>query len=589
MRDGVVLRANVYAPSGGGPYPVLLSRQPYGKDVNINPVYADPIRLAAAGYLVVMQDVRGRYASDGVFEPGECEFDDGYDTVQWAAALPGSNGRVGMWGRSYHAETQWRAAAEQPPALHSMFSGVSKSHHAFEGEERPGGAHEGSRLGWRQVQIGAEEVRRRYVSDPAGLNEALAQYAQTTARLVSGELTDQLPLRRLRDLPGGMMAPVIDAMDQPAHAPLDQRAGDRVRQRGEWPADYSRITTDTFHLGGWYDIFLAGTLAQYRAMVVAAGETRRRPPRLLVGPWTHTSFLRTQGELDFGAEADGDDLGGTGGINAEHLRWFDATLKGDEDALGGTAPVRLFVMGENRWRHYDRYPVPGTHVEEWALQSDGGLARDPAAPSEPDRFRYDPADPVPTHGGATMLSPELPPGPYDQREIESRADVLSYTSAKLDAPYTVIGPVWVTLFAATSAADTDFVARLVDVHPDGRAVGLVDGIIRVSCRDRYPAPGLFESRPEAGVAPGTPYELCLDLQATGATFLPGHRIRLDVTSSSHPRWLRHTNTVGNILDATTLVVADQQVFHDPDRPSRLHLSVVAGERPPSTPDERSVR
>jgi uncharacterized protein len=260
------------------------------------------------------------------------------------------------------------------------------------------------------------------------------------------------------------MGEVIAAMDRPPGAPLSRRP---------WPADtYDLVRTDTFHIGGWYYIFLRGTLDQYEAMAVAAARSQRRPPHLLIGPWTHSSFVSCQGEVDFGSQASGTDLGGIGGLNAEHVRWFDATLKGDDHGLAGVAPVRLFVMGENRWRGYDHYPVPGARIEDWHLHASGALRRRPAPPSSPDRFDYDPADPVPTRGGSTMLPPRWPPGPVDQREIEARPDVLSYTSAVLDAPYTVIGAVWVTLFAASSAADTDFVARLVDVHPDGRAINL---------------------------------------------------------------------------------------------------------------------
>ena len=577
MRDGVVLRANVYRPSDDGAYPVLLSRQPYDKNANINPVYADPVLLAAAGYLVVMQDVRGRYASDGDFDPGVHEFEDGYDTVQWAAGLPGSNGRVGTWGRSYHAETQWRAAVTGPPALHSMVIGVSKFHYNVDAQERPGGAHEGSRLGWYQFQVGAEALRRRFLDDPDGAAEEQRLLAETTAQLASGELFDLLPLRQLGDLPGSTMGEVIAAMDQPPDAPLNRRP---------WPADmYEVVRADTFHIGGWYDIFLRGTLDQYQAMAVAAAprkdqyRSQRRPPRLLVGPWTHSSFVSCQGQVDFGSDASGADLGGTGGLNAEHLRWFDATLKGDDQGLAGVPPVRLFVMGENRWRGYDHYPVPGARVEDWHLHPSGALSRSPAPPSSPDYFDYDPADPVPTRGGSTMLPPRWPPGPVDQRQIEARRDVLSYTSAVLDVPYTVVGAVWVTLFAASSAADTDFIARLVDVHPDGCAINLTDGIIRLSRHTSYSGPGRIELAPAVSVAPGTAYELCIDLQATAVTFLPGHRIRVDVTSSSHPRWIRHTNTAANPLDATELVVASQQILHNPQHPSRIHLTVVPDDAP----------
>jgi uncharacterized protein len=566
MRDGVVLRANIYRPAGEGRYPVLLSRQPYNKDVNINLIYADPVRLAAHGYIVVMQDVRGRYASDGDFTPSDQEFEDGYDSVEWAAALPGSDGQVGTFGRSYHSETQWRAAVMEPPALKSLVAGVSRFHYSTEAQERPGGAHEGGRLGWLQFQIGTDALLRRHRTDPDKLARAMAQFGATTARLASGELLDVLPLRQLAGLPGSMMGPVIDAMSAPLDAPLYRRP---------WPTDtYDRVHADTFHIGGWYDMFAPGTLSQYAAMRDVAVRRGLRVPHLLVGPWTHSSYLGSSGQLDFGPSASGAVLDGRGGLNGEHLRWYDATLKGDDDALADTAPVRLFVMGENRWRSFDRYPVPGARDEEWHFQPGGGLARAAAPDSEPDAYDYDPTDPVPSLGGSTMLAPTLPPGPFDQRDIEARPDVLSYTSAALQQPYTVLGAVSVTLFAASTAPDTDFVARLVDVHPDGRAFNVVDGIIRASTRDTYPEPGVVRAAPPAPLEQATPYRFRIDMWATGLTFLPGHRIRVDIASSSHPRWIRHTNTYGDPVDATELRVARQQIFHDPARPSRLHLTVL---------------
>jgi len=566
MRDGVVLRANVYRPADDGRYPVLLSRQPYNKDVNINLMYADPVGLAARGYIVVMQDVRGRYASGGKFTPSDQEFEDGYDSVQWAAGLPGFDGGVGMFGRSYHSETQWRAAVTGPPALRSIVTGVSRFHYSTEAQERPGGAHEGARLGWMQLLIGGDLLQRRHRGDPEALARALAEWGAASGRLASGELFDVLPLRRLADLPGSMMGSVVAAMGHPLDAPLYRRP---------WPEDtYERVRADTFHIGGWYDIFTPGTLNQYEAMRGVAERTGRREPHLLVGPWTHSSYLGNAGQLDFGPAASGAVLDGRGGLNGEHLRWFDATLKGHEDALADTSPVRLFVMGENRWRAFDRYPVPGIRGEDWHLHPGGDLDRRPAPDSAPDSYVYDPRDPVPTLGGSTMLSPTLPPGPFDQRDIEARPDVLSYTSAPLQQPYTVLGAVSVTLFAASSAADTDFVARLVDVHPDGRAFNVVDGIIRASARETYPEPGVVRPQAPSPLEPNRPYEFCVDLWATAITFLPGHRIRLDVTSSSHPRWIRHTNTAVDPVDATELVVARQHVFHDPLRPSRIHLTVL---------------
>lgn len=471
-----------------------------------------------------------------------------------------------MFGRSYHSETQWRAAVTQPPALKSMVSGVSRSHYSIEAQDRPGGAQEGSRLGWMQFQIGADLLARRHRGDHEGLARALAALGEVNARLASGELLEVLPLRQLADLPGSMMGSVVAAMGKPLDAPLYRRP---------WPDDtYERVRADTFHIGGWYDIFTPGTLDQYGAMRAIAERTGRRVPQLLIGPWTHSSYLGNAGQLDFGPAASGAVLDGRGGLNGEHTRWFDATLKGRDAAVADTPPVRLFVMGDNRWRAFERYPVPGTRVEDWHLHPGGGLERTVAPDSEPDDYVYDPRDPVPTVGGSTMLAPALPPGPFDQRDIEARRDVLSYTSAPLNEPYTVLGAVSVSLFAASSARDTDFVARLVDVHPDGRAFNVVDGIIRASARETYPAPGVVRPQAPSLLEPDQPYRFCIDLWATGITFLPGHCLRVDVTSSSHPRWIRHTNSPVSPVDATELVVARQRVFHDPARPSTLHLTVL---------------
>jgi uncharacterized protein len=239
-------------------------------------------------------------------------------------------------------------------------------------------------------------------------------------------------------------------------------------------------------------------------------------------------------------------------------------------------PLPYRGRGAARWgaRGFDRYPVPEARSEDWHLHPDGRLDRTVPPASDPDVYDYDPADPVPTLGGSTMLAPMLPPGPFDQREIEARQDVLSYTSAPLQRPYTVLGAVSMTLYAASSAPDTDFVARLVDVHPDGRAFNVIDGIIRASARETYAEPGVIRPVPPTPLEPNVPYRFSIDLWATGLTFLPGHRIRVDITSSSHPRWIRHTNTAGSQVDATDLVVARQRIFHDPQRPSRIHLTVV---------------
>jgi putative CocE/NonD family hydrolase len=292
-----------------------------------------------------------------------------------------------------------------------------------------------------------------------------------------------------------------------------------------------------------------------------------------VGPWTHGEFGSTVGDLDFGIGSSGAFLNYRGDLTEAHLRWFDASLKGEEGPLEERAPVEVFVMGENRWRGYEEWPVPGAYEERWHLHGSGRLSREGPGPSGPDEYDYDPKDPVPTVGGATLLAPIHRPGARDQREIEARPDVLVYTSEVLGEDYTVLGPVHATVFAATSAPDTDFVVRLVDVYPDGRAIGVTDGVIRASEREAFPAPGVIRPAEPKPVEPGRIYEYRVDLWATGITFKAGHRIRVQVTSSCFPRWDRNPNT-GEGPDSARTEVARQRIFHDPEHPSRVTLTVV---------------
>ena len=298
------------------------------------------------------------------------------------------------------------------------------------------------------------------------------------------------------------------------------------------------------------------------------------PPRLLVGPWTHGDFGSTVGDLDFGIGSSGAFLNYRGDLTDAHLRWFDATLKGDEGALGERPPVEVFVMGENRWRGYEEWPVPGSREESWHLHGDGRLSRETPDRSDPDAYDYDPSDPVPTVGGAILLAPIHRPGARDQRVIEDRPDVLVYTSEVLQNNYTVLGPVHATVFAATSARDTDFVARLVDVYPDGWAIVVTDGVIRASQREAFPAPGVIRPAEPKLVEPGRVYEYAIDLWATGVTFQAGHRIRVQITSSCFPRWDRNANTGESGAGSARTEVARQRIFHDPGRPSRVTLTVV---------------
>jgi putative CocE/NonD family hydrolase len=562
MRDGTTLMSNVYRPAVRGEYPVLLARLPYGKDLPVNTAYLDPMRVARRGYIVVIQDVRGRYASEGDFTPFVREFEDGYDTVEWAAKLPGADGVVGTIGLSYLGKTQWHAAVMRPPSLKSMAPGQTWGNH-LNGVQWRGGAGElGLMQYWAQTTLALGILFRRYRKQPEKIEEKLPELVGSIDTLLAGGGYDALPLDDLPD-PDGLTPFVRGGFARG----VDDETWDYLNI----DAKYDRVEVPTFHIGGWYDCFIGETLRQYGAMKERAKEAGMRLPRLLVGPWSHGEFGSTVGDLDFGIGSSGLFLNYRGDLTDVHLRWFDATLKGDEGALEETPPVEVFVMGENRWRGYEEWPVPGSYPERWHLHAGGRLSREVPAQSGPDEYDYDPLDPVPTIGGAALMAPIHRSGARDQRPNEGRPDVLVYTSEVLQNDYTVLGPVHATVFAATDAPDTDFVARLVDVHPDGRAIVVTDGIVRASARESYPAPGVVRPAEPSLIEPGRVYEYAIDLWATGITFRAGHRIRVEITSSSFPRWERNTNT--GVRSART-EVARQRIFHDPERPSRVTLTVV---------------
>jgi len=568
MRDGATLMSNVYRPAETGEYPVLLTRLPYGKDLPLDTSVLDPAMAAEAGYIVVVQDVRGRYRSEGKFVPFVKEYEDGYDTVEWAARLPGSDGSVGMYGLSYFGKTQWHAAVMRPSSLKSMVPGLTWGNH-LNGVQMRGGVQElGLMQYWAQTSLTLDLLFRKYAGDREIIGEKLPELIHTIDTLLAGGGYDVLPLTELPN--PDELAPFVEGGFGRG---VDHEGWEYLNIEGK----YENVDAPTFHIGGWYDCFIGETLRQYEAMKERSREAGPRPPRLLVGPWTHGDFGSTFGDLDFGVGSSGMFLDYRGDMTDAHLRWFDATIKGDEDALEGTPPVRVFVMGENRWRGYAEWPVPGSREEEWYLHSGGSLRREPGGAGDgPARYDYDPGDPVPTVGGSILMADIHRPGPRDQREIEDRPDVLLYTSPVLESPYTILGSVYVTLFAASSAPDTDFVARLVDVYPDGRSICVADGILRASARESYPAPGVVRPVAPSPIEPGAVYEYVIDLWATGITFLPGHRMRVEITSSSHPRWERNLNTGQSTFDSSRTEVARQRIFHDAGRPSRITLTVAEG-------------
>ena len=332
MRDGTTLMANVYGPADGGPYPVLLARMPYGKDLPFNSTYLDPLKVTRRGYIVAIQDVRGRYASEGKFTPFVNEFEDGYDSVEWAASLPGSSGAVGMIGLSYLGKAQWHAAVMQPPSLKSMAPGQTWGNH-LNGAQMRGGARElGLIQYWAQAALALGILFRRYRGEPEQIGQKLTKLVGSIDALLAGGGYDTLPLTQLPD-PDGLTPFVRGGFVRGA----DDEGWDYLNIDGR----YDRVQVPTFHIGGWYDCFIGETLRQYAAMKERAGATGGRSPRLLVGPWTHGDFESTFGDLDFGIGSSGLFLNYREDLTAAQLRWLDATLKGDQGALARSLGATL--------------------------------------------------------------------------------------------------------------------------------------------------------------------------------------------------------------------------------------------------------
>jgi uncharacterized protein len=545
MRDGVVLHADVYRPQGDGPWPTLLMRTPYGKRVNLITATLEPLRAARAGFMVVVQDTRGRFRSDGDWTPFRYEREDGYDTVEWAASLPGSNGRVGMFGDSYMGSTQWMAAVEQPPSLGAIAPAVTWRD-PLDGLFARGGALElGLTLPW-DLQTGAGHILKHAASTEEAarrLDALIADYD----RLASDAYWD-LPVHEAAVVRrhGAPDIGTIRMLEDP-----DAVSWCRVEGRHE------RVTMPTFHVGGWYDIFAQGVLDNYMAMSALG-----RPARLVMGPWTHdVPAEEPHGELALGLRSNrfGAPSHPRGDLTDEQLAWFRQRLDAGADAATATddeaAPVRIFTIGRNTWRDEPAWPLARARDERWHLKAGGAL--DPAAPAGdaiPNEYVYDPADPVPTVGGNLVMSPAFPPGAFDQRRVEERADVLLFTSEPLERELEVTGCVRVVLHVESSAPSTDWVARLCDVHPDGRSYNVCDGIVRIAeGADRL-------QRVE------------IDLWSTSIAFLPGHRLRVHVTSSCFPRWDRNLNTGDQ--RSPRMQVARQRVHHDGEHPSWIELPTI---------------
>jgi len=522
MRDGVRLSANIFLPEEKGRFPAILIRTPYGKGSLLAATYKI---FLDNGYAVVVEDVRGRGSSEGTYRSIEQESSDGEDTLEWIAAQPWSDGRTGMVGGSYLGITQWRAAITGNPHLVAISPAVSGCDEYEDRYYSRGGAF---RLGHRLMWL-ADNLRA-----PGFKGPPFAEYVK------------HLPLRTADLAAAGRRIDFFQAaLDHPAYDSYWKALSTREQLH--------RVHAAVLVFGGWYDPFVANDLEAFRRLRALG-----RPVRIIVGPWTH-DFSSRSGIVDFGPAAAVD-------VRRLQLEWFDRWIKGKRQPDEQPA-ARVFMMGANHWRELDAWPPPEVRKKVFYLASGGKLSESPPRESKPDRFVYDPANPAPTVGGQLCCNPMIWPwGPADQRAVEARRDVLVYSTEPLAREISVLGPVEAELFVSTSAPDTDFTAKLVDVYPDGRAVNLTDGILRLRYRDSLERP--------AGAKPGTVYEIRIEVGPTGNVFRRGHRIRLEISSSNFPRFDRNPNTGRAVAGETRLQKARQAVYHDPRRGSRLVLPVI---------------
>jgi len=550
MRDGITLRADIYRPDAAGKYPVLLQRTPYDKNWG-----ADFGRQAAAqGYVVIVQDVRGRYASEGEWNPFRNEPSDGFDTVEWAAALPYSSGKVGMFGGSYVGATQMLAAITHPPHLAGICPAVTASNYHDNWVYQGGAFEQWFDESWTSYL--AQDTANRFVGDHIKPLQGIADLPLAGYPLLgSAQLSSQSAVNAL-------LAPYLfEWLEHPAY--------DDYWKRVSIEAHFSDITVPALHVAAWYDLFQGGSLRNYVGTKAQGGtEDARRGQRLWVSVGGHAGNGPKIGDRDFGPDA---------GYREDEttLHWYDYLFKGVQNEFASDKPVKIFVMGVNKWRQEDDWPLARARNTRYFLHStgdangpgSGSLSVAAPAKEQPDRYVYDPADAVPTIGGPLCCG-DLPTGigPQDQRPAEARTDVLVYTTPALSKDTEVTGPVSLDLYVSSSAVDTDFTGSFVDVWPDGFAQNLTSGILRLRYRNS-------PEKPEPAI-PGQTYRITLDLWATSNVFRAGHKMRLEISSSNFPRFDRNLNTGEEQARATRIVKATNVIYHDRAHPSSLIVPLV---------------
>lgn len=527
MRDGVRLATDVYLPSEEGRFPTLLVRDIYGNGSDATRQrYA---KFATAnGYAFVFQQSRGRFDSEGQWYPYFDEINDGDDTLTWISDQSWSDEQVGMFGTSYLGSVQWLAAVNGNPALTAIAPAMSPGNY-YRDVAYPGGAFSLlSRARWGIGLVGSRTITMFPVDWIGGIGH--------------------LPIENLAASVGFNVQHFQDWLAHPSY--------DNYWQPLNLEARAPEMSVPALNFGGWYDVFLRSTIGSYQTMTEqAASRAARNGQRLVIGPWPHGWNVRQTGDIDFGEDAVIE-------VEALLVDWFDYWMK--DGPAPDSAPIRLFIMGENVWRDEQEWPLARTDYRAMYLHTDGSFSENAPTGEGALHYTYDPADPVSTLGG-NIMEPSLR-GPYDQSPLDDREDVLRFVSAPFETATEITGPISAEIYATTDARDTDFMAKLIVVKPDGMAFNLVDGVIRARYREGFEKEKLIE--------PGETYLYTIDLWATSYLLSPGDRLRVDITSSNYPRLARNLNTGARFAKTAEMKVAHQTIHLSDESPSRIILPFI---------------
>jgi uncharacterized protein len=548
MRDGVLLAMDLIRPDAPGRFPVILERTPYNKVASRdNPLIE---KLVRRGYIMAIQDCRGRFNSDGEFDMYRQENADGFDTVEWIAGQEWCDGNIGMIGGSYVGQTQWLAAANAPKGLKAIVPTCSPPGHPFLNEPLYGGIMLMGILEW-MVAMGRRSEQLQ------GLTEQFAQQRGLFTK--EPDYFDVLPLASIPEAAGISVPWWYEWMKHPTYDDFWRSCG--------YEEFWDKMTVPALNITGWWDMNFLGGPRNFVAMrQKGATKDSREGQRLVIGPWPHNvNHTAELSGLDFGATAVTD-------LDTYTIRFFDYWLRGrKQNGLSDDLPVHVFVLGANQWWESNEWPLPGTEMTKFYFQSDGSanthrgngkLSQDGTSNEQFDHFESDLQDPV-------RVLWNIHEGPVDDRPLSARSDVLCYTSDILSKSLDVVGPVSAVLYASSSAKDCDWHLRLVDVYPDGSAHFLCHGALRARFRKGYDRAVLLE--------PGAIERFDIDMTATGARFLPGHRIRVEVSSTWFSRFERNPQTGAEnwMIDERPPVTAQQKVYHDSAHSSHVLLPLVS--------------